>query len=100
MQSSALRKALLSYAVSMSLAALCAPASVWAQNAPASGNHGPAASTSTAATDADSDDAGKSDKKKVKDLQGVHVVAPRTTEEMARATQQNAATPCCLRKCW
>jgi hypothetical protein len=92
MQSSALRKALLSYAVSMSLGALCAPVSVWAQSAPATSDHGPAATTnaSTTPTDADSDDAGKGDREKVKDLQGVHVVAPRTTEEMARATQQNA----------
>jgi TonB-dependent receptor len=90
MQSSAFRKALLSYAVSMSLGALCAPVSVWAQSAPATPDHGPSANASTAPTDADSDDAGKSGKKKVKDLQGVHVVAPRTTEEMARATQQNA----------
>lgn len=92
MQSSALRKALLSYAVSMSLGALCAPVSVWAQSASATSGHGPAATTNapTTPTDADSDDAGKGDRKKVKDLQGVHVVAPRTTEEMARATQQNA----------
>src|SRR5215469_8653291 len=90
MQPSMLRKAVLSSVISMSLGALCMPACVWAQDTSAAGDHGPANSNSNAApTDTDKEDEG-SGKKKVKDLQGVHVVAPRTTEEMARFTQENA----------
>ncbi|GLQ94976.1 TonB-dependent receptor [Dyella acidisoli] len=90
MQSSSLRKALLCYAISMSLGALCAPAAVWAQSVPSAGDHGPTADTSASAPSAATDSDEANEKKKVKDLQGVHVVAPRTTEEEARATQQNA----------
>ncbi|WP_445145224.1 TonB-dependent receptor [Dyella sp. Tek66A03] len=97
MQPSTLRSALLNCTAFVGLSALCAPGFVWAQSPldavdpPAAGD---AASASTAtASNADSDtpdDANDASKKKVKDLQGVHVVAPRTTEETARNTQQNA----------
>ena len=90
MHSSSLRKTLLSCAVSMSLGALCVPGGARAQTAPSSSDHGTTANATASApsTEADSDE--KNEKKKVKDLQGVHVVAPRTTEEMARNTQENA----------
>ncbi|MFK2855878.1 TonB-dependent receptor [Dyella humi] len=91
MQSSALRKTLLNYAISMSLGALCVPTCVWAQSTVAAGDHGPTNnSASTPAQPDKEDEPSKDGKKKVKDLQGVHVVAPRTTEEMARLTQENA----------
>jgi len=92
MQSSSLRKAVLSYAISMSLGALLAPAHAWAQTPSATSANKAADSTASApAADSGNEDESRKDgKKKVKDLQGVHVVAPRTTEEMARLTQENA----------
>ncbi|WP_230473367.1 TonB-dependent receptor [Dyella choica] len=70
------------------LGAWSAPGYAWDQSTLASGDHGP--SNANASVAADSDDDKDGDKKKVKDLQGVHVVAPRTTEEMARLTQQDS----------
>ena len=87
MQVSTLTKAILSSMVVAGLGGWCAPGYAWNQSAPAAADHGPSAN---AAPVTNGDDADAADKKKVKDLQGVHVVAPRTTEEMARFTQQNA----------
>ncbi|GGA31708.1 TonB-dependent receptor [Dyella nitratireducens] len=89
MQSSTLRKVLLSYVISTSLGVLCTPACVWAGASTATSDHGTTTDSNAAQPATDAEDE-KSGKKKVKDLQGVHVVAPRTTEEMARFTQENA----------
>ncbi|TCV93422.1 TonB-dependent receptor [Luteibacter rhizovicinus] len=98
MQSSKLRHALLRgihCTALVSLGSFCLPGLVLANSPSPPGDH-----TARSATDAPGDAANTSPdaddkvrdraKKDVKDLQGVHVVAPRTTGEMARKTQENA----------
>jgi TonB-dependent receptor len=90
MHSSTLRHVLLSCTAFVGLGAMCTPRLVRANSSGAAGDH--AATTDETAPAADTSDASarSSAKKNAKDLQGVHVVAPRTTEETARKTQENA----------
>jgi TonB-dependent receptor len=94
MLSSTLRNALLSCTALVGFGALCTPSSAWAQGPVAAGDHAAKsedAATGTSAEDeAAADSATKEAKLAARDLQGVHVVAPRTTEETARKTQENA----------
>lgn len=92
MHSSTLRHVLLSCTVFVGFGALCTPGLVRANASAAAGDH--AATTDDAASAPDTPDTAdasmRSARKNAKDLQGVHVVAPRTTEETARKTQENA----------
>lgn len=90
MQSSTLRNALLSCTVFVGFGALGAPNLAWAENPPATGDVAAADNGVPASTAADDAAPLEGARKKATDLQGVHVVAPRTTEEMARKTQENA----------
>lgn len=89
MHSPTLRHVLLSCTAFVGFGALCTPGLVQANSSGAAGDH--ASTTDDTASSADMADASvRSARKNAKDLQGVHVVAPRTTEETARKTQENA----------
>ena len=93
MSSSTLRNALFGCTVFVGFGALCAPGLTRAQGPATAGDHAAASDGTTVAAnpeDETADDATKKARRAAKDLQGVHVVAPRTTEEAARKTQQNA----------
>lgn len=66
------------------------PALAFAQTGPAAGDPTVTGNESSTSGAAAGNASGTDAKKKVRDLQGVQVVAPRTTEETARKTQENA----------
>ncbi|GLQ48488.1 TonB-dependent receptor [Dyella lipolytica] len=93
MQSSKLRSALLSSircSLTLCIGTFCVPGFALANDPSTTADH--TVTTDNNAPSNETNDASGTDsaKKKIKDLQGVHVVAPRTTEETARLTQQNA----------
>lgn len=94
MHRSKLRVALLSCAILSGLGALSAPTDVFAfatatSDTPAAVHDGATASDAADASGADRQRRQKS-RQEVKDLQGVSVVAPRTSDDIARKTQENA----------